>query len=327
MRRTLGIILTGLGAFLVVAGLLVRFYAYPTLAVAPIDQDSVTRLSATDATVFSIDELAEITTDLSIAATTRGNVEAAEKQGDGVVVWVGTTTVRTSDGSIISQDASSTALDAHTAEAVDCCNNFVESNAGDRVPIKRSGLVYKFPFNTQKQTYNFFDDSAGKAFPAKYKGEKTIEGVKTYVFVQEIPRQVIGEREVPASILGEKGEDAVFAEQYYMNTRTMYVEPNTGAFIQRVEEQYQTLAFEGEDRVVATEATVSFTPEQVKEFADQIGSQGPLLGLVRNVIPWVMLLLGVILVGLGIFLRRGAERKAAAHEGAAKHERGAKATV
>ncbi len=52
MRRLLGPILIGLGMFLVAAAALIRFYAYPTLAVAPIDQNSVTLLSAEDATIF-----------------------------------------------------------------------------------------------------------------------------------------------------------------------------------------------------------------------------------------------------------------------------------
>ena len=46
MRRLLGPILVGIGAFLVVTGLLARFYAYPALAVAPMDQNSVTSLEA-----------------------------------------------------------------------------------------------------------------------------------------------------------------------------------------------------------------------------------------------------------------------------------------
>ena len=52
MRRILGPLLFGLGVFLLVGGLLLRFYAYPRVAVAPIDQNSVTKLEATGATLF-----------------------------------------------------------------------------------------------------------------------------------------------------------------------------------------------------------------------------------------------------------------------------------
>lgn len=313
MRRNIGTILTALGAFLVVTGLLVRFYAYPNVAVGQLQaQDTVTRLEAKDATVFSIAELKPVTTNLSVAATTRSDPAAANKEGGRTVVWAGTTTVQMSDGTIVSQDASSTAFDGLTAEAKNCCGNFVEANEGERVPVKRSGLVYKFPFNTQKKTYQFFDDSAGRSYPAKFVGEQTIKGVKTYKFVQEIPRQQIGEREVPASILGEPGDDPVMAGQYYKNTRTFFVEPNTGAFINRIEEQYQTLTWQGEDRVIATDATVQFTPAQIDKFVDQLG-QGAVLGLVRNVIPWVMLALGLALAALGVMMtrRRGGAKAAA----------------
>ena len=72
MRRIAGPLLFGLGAFLLVAGLLLRFYAYPKLATAPIDQNSVTRLEATGATLFDSSTLKEIQTDLSIQSRTVG---------------------------------------------------------------------------------------------------------------------------------------------------------------------------------------------------------------------------------------------------------------
>ena len=43
MRRLLGPILVGVGAFLVVTGLLARFYAYPALAVAPAGVAAISR--------------------------------------------------------------------------------------------------------------------------------------------------------------------------------------------------------------------------------------------------------------------------------------------
>ena len=53
MRRILGPLLVGVGCFLIVAALLVRFYAYPKLAVAPVNQNSVTKLQAEGATFFN----------------------------------------------------------------------------------------------------------------------------------------------------------------------------------------------------------------------------------------------------------------------------------
>src|SRR3712207_51773 len=132
MRRVISSLLVGLGGFLLVMSLVVKFYTYPTLAVAPIDQDSVTALSAEDAVVFETDPtvLTEIVTDLEVESTTRSDVEDSEKatedQGKEVRVWAGTQTVRCDDGVVRSQSADLTAFDANTSEAINCCDAFVE---------------------------------------------------------------------------------------------------------------------------------------------------------------------------------------------------------
>ena len=59
MRRILGPLLVGVGCFLIVAALMVRFYAYPKLAVAPVNQNSVTKLQAEGATFFNTGTLTE----------------------------------------------------------------------------------------------------------------------------------------------------------------------------------------------------------------------------------------------------------------------------
>ena len=65
MRGRLGPILVGIGGFLLVTAVLCRVWGYPELAVAPIDQDSVTTLGATGATVFDTGTLHGAQTDLT----------------------------------------------------------------------------------------------------------------------------------------------------------------------------------------------------------------------------------------------------------------------
>ncbi|MSZ76713.1 MAG: DUF3068 domain-containing protein, partial [Actinobacteria bacterium] len=93
--RVISPALIGLGAFLVVAGVLVRLYAYPALAAVPTNYDSFTTLEATDATIFNTDPevLAPETTDLAITShTVAGHYPDAP---EGVVVWANSVTVRT----------------------------------------------------------------------------------------------------------------------------------------------------------------------------------------------------------------------------------------
>ena len=117
---------------MLVAGLLLKFYAYPRVAVAPIDQNSVTRLQATGAEIFDTSTLEPLTTDLSVQSRTVGDVKASEDRGENVRVWVNTTSIRSDDGTVRSRSTERTAFDATPAEAVNCCGAFDEATEGER---------------------------------------------------------------------------------------------------------------------------------------------------------------------------------------------------
>jgi len=309
MRRFAAPVLIGLGTFLIVGALLLKFYAYPRIAVVPEDQNSVTELSATGATVFDVSSLEQITTDLSIKATTRGDVKAAEKAPDGAVVWVGTQTVKKSDGGIISQSSDITAMDGTTAEAVNCCGVAVDVVNGVGTPVVRKGLVFKFPFNTQKKDYQVWDDTLLGTATAKYVGEEEIQGMKVYKFTTDIPETVVGTREVPASVLGIEGT-VVNADETYQVQRQVFVEPTIGAIIDRIDDQRATLTY-GDAELVTTEAEISYTDAQVKSNVDDYESKAVLLSGVRTTYPLIAGLLGLLALAAGVLLGRGSTRRKA----------------
>jgi len=309
MRRYVAPVLIGLGVFLIVGSLLLRFYAYPRLAVVPKDQNSETSLSATGATIFDVTTLQQITTDLAITATTRGDVAAAENAPDGTVVWVGTQTVKKSDGGIVSQSTDITAMDETTAEAVNCCGSSVDVVNGVGTPIERQGLVFKFPFNTQQQDYLVWDDNLGDAATAKFAGEDEIEGLKVYTFTMDIPETVVGSREVPASVLGLEGNDIVDADVTYAVQRTYYVEPNVGAIVDRVDDQRATLQYDDAE-LVTTEGEISYTDAEVSEGVEEYKTKAALLGGAHSTYALIGGLLGLIALGVGLMLGRGARRRA-----------------
>lgn len=306
MRRFAGPVLVGLGAFLLVAAVLLRFYAYPQLAIAPIDRDSVTQLEATDATLFDTSLLQEITTDLEVRTTTRGDVEASKEAGDNTRVWTGTTTI-TANGIVRSQSAERAAFDGVSGEAVNCCGSFSETTEGEREEITRKGLIYKFPFRTEKKDYDFWDGTLRDTVKAEYQKEDSIQGLDVLVFTASIPATVVGTREVPGSVVGLE-DAAVDADIVYANERTFYVDPVTGGIVDRTETQKSTLAIDGEDKVTTTEATLSYTDAQVKENVDDLGSQASQLSLLRGTLPIIALLLGLISLAAGLFLVRRARQ-------------------
>jgi hypothetical protein len=304
MRRLLGPLLFGLGAFLLVAGLLIRFYAYPHVALAPIDQNSVTKLEAKGAEIFDTTTLQPITTDLSVQSRTVGDVKASKARGGNVRVWVGTTSIRSDDGTVRSRSTERTAFDAVSAKAVNCCGAFDESTEGDRKSVKRSGLVFKWPFNTEKKSYQVWDGTLGATATAKFVRESSVRGLKTYEFKLTVPRTKVGTQEVPASVVGEPGTGNVEADSMYSTTNDYQIEPLTGAIVTQSLASDNTLAIDGEDRVTTTKANLVYTPATVDSYVKDFKSKAALLKLVQTTGPIITVVLGLILLALGVLLGR-----------------------
>src|SRR5690606_10499929 len=130
MRGKATQILLGVGIFMLVTAGLLRFYAYDQLAVAPIDQNSINTLVGPDANVFDTGSLENITTNLTTTAKTVGLVKATEKAPDDVVVWETTTSTKSDDGVVRSRSVERIAFNAHTGEAVNCCDEYQSDTEG-----------------------------------------------------------------------------------------------------------------------------------------------------------------------------------------------------
>lgn len=308
MRSKMASVAVGLGVFMLVAAALVRFYAYPTLAVVPPDHESVTELESTGAKVFNSDPtvLETETTDLEISSNTVA--DSGADAPDGVVVWVNSATVKRADGTVFQQTRERAAFDGTDAAGVECasCDTWVEVAAGEREPTTFEGLVYKFPFDTQKKDYPVWDGTTGEAVDATFEGEEEIDGLTVYKFVQSVGEQVVDTREVPGSVF-DVDDASVQAEMWYSMTRTFYIEPVTGAPVNRVEDRVQELRYDGAV-VPAFTGTVQYTQAQVEELVDEAGSNATLLGGMKVLFPLLLLAVGLALLLGGLFLSRGAQR-------------------
>lgn len=302
MKRKLGPILVGVGAFLLVVAVLVRAYAYPTLATAPYDPDSQTVLTADEATVFDTGTLSEVQTSLRTEVKTVGDQEAAEEEGGDARVYTSASSTRDAEGNIRSRSIDRVAFDGYTAEAINCCGEYYESVEGEREEVEHEGLTVKFPFNTQKESYPFWDSSLLEAVDIEYQGTEDVSGIETYKFQHTIEPTEIATLELPVSVLGGEGDETVEAQRMYSNVRTLWVEPETGVVIDRQEEQSSTLRYDGEDRVTVTEAVVSYTDETIQAQIDQVETKGPLLSAARTWLPWTLGILGLLLLVAGVVL-------------------------
>ena len=320
MRRILSPVLIGLGTFLIVVGVLVKAYAVPTLAVVPTNYDSTTYLEAKGATIFNSDPdvLAPETVDLDISShTVAGDYPEAP---DGVVVWANNVTTTPTGWDVpFQQSRELTPFDEFTGAASDYDVGFeeIENDEGEieQVDVTREGQVYKFPFGTEKKDYQQWDSELGEATTAKYVGEEKLQGTTVYKFVQTIEPTVIDTVDVPGAVFGVD-EPSVSADMIYAMTRTLYVEPTTGAPLNRVEDRNQVLSYDGTD-VPAFVGTVQYTEKSQGDSLDKVQTRATLLRLADWVFPIGFVLLGLLCIAGGLLLRR--RQVVQTHEAESKH--------
>ncbi|MEV6287007.1 DUF3068 domain-containing protein [Kribbella sp. NPDC051770] len=343
-------VLLALGIFFVGVAVMAKFYAYPTLAVAPPDQVAhTTSKTVEDGTVFVVATQQETQLPLTSTRTVRGDVVAAEKIGKALkrdVVVFDTAVVtdddpayefpseddaKRDDKAPLSFVQERVVLDAHTGEAIrwnpdratDNSGEYITTTLkaedrkrpGDEVFKGHEGLVLKFPFGTEKKTYKFWDSTLRQAFPIEFKGETELLGLKVYKFVQEVPRSQVPQvtpLKVPGALVGEKGRPSVEVQRMYQNTRTLWIEPVTGAIIKGEEKQLATIDYNGEAKITATDATIGYDDATVKKNVEGATVDGRSEGgyaekasqlhLIGFWVPLLSLILGLLLLGLAVFL-------------------------
>lgn len=330
MRRVLGVLATVLGVLLLGLGILAKPVLYEGLAIIPLDQDSTSvsegsNMSALYAHEENGKSVFEPLQGVNIRSTREvlgipGKPEAAGV-ADTDAFWQ--TTVQSSaeiDGAWtdLSYSNAGVSLNRVTAEATNCCGDF--ESAGDLddpakvVDVEHEGLYFKFPFDVQKQTYQWWDGDLDKALDIEYVREEEVYGTNTYVFQQVIPKQEVTTREVPKAVFGDSADGNATATVMYGNTRTLYIEPVTGAVVNGVEEQDKSLVADGYPEVATTQGTIGNNEETVRDNAETWGSKSALLGFIKGPLTWIGIIGGLVLTGLGLWLILGARTDRAREE-------------
>ncbi len=335
MRRITSSVLIGLGAFLIMAAVLVKFYAYPNLAVVPSSYESTTTLEAKGATIFDAGVLAPVQSDLAISSYTYTNPEADPNSG--YTAWVSATSILRSDVAGATCDPTvdpalpgcfqqstdrsgfdnSTGVAASAEECGDCPSSYDKSVIeGDEyvaqsVDITREGQLYKAPFDTQKKDMLWWDGSIAEATTMEYVGEEDVEGLTTLKFVQTIEPTNIGTQDLPGKVFGLP-DATLTADVVYAMTRTLWIAPATGSPVKRSELRNQVFSYEGQT-VPAFVGTVAYTDDVVTELVADAKSKTFLLNGMQALFPILMLLLGLASIAGGLLLRRGGGDKVTKH--------------
>jgi hypothetical protein len=330
--------LMGLGAALLIAALLLSTYTKGKIAKIPLDMDA-TLISDGTGTAFDPASLAGerfvVDRDVPVALQQQVSVEAPSN-ADVVTLQVGSTLRRTDkqqDTGLLLAMVDTVTLNRTTAMAVSS-----ESNPGGAVQKPRSiedekpptnialpheGLAYRFPFDTEKKTYPFFDPIAQKAFDANYDGEEDVNGLTTYRFTQNVGYDADGKLVEPvkysslyendedsqvtarAAIWGVPGEpdQPITMSRFYAAQRTFWVDPVSGTIVKTEEHGYQYYAREAlrpevtfvDYTVTSDEETVESQVASARDERDRVALWGRILPITFTAMGLVTLVGGALL--------------------------------
>jgi len=313
MLRLVALTIMGLGAALLTAALLLTTYTAGKIQKIPLDIDKTLVSSGTgtaldpaslSATRFVIDKDVPLVSQQAVTVETPANAQV-------VTFQVGTTVRRTDrqqDNGLLLAMVDTVTLDRRTAEAVSDDERpggsvqkprtFDDDKPSTNIALPHEGLAYRFPFNTEKKSYPFFDAIAQKPFDANYDGEDDVNGLTTYRFTQNVGYDADGKLVEPikyASLYdrNEEGEVTARAElwglpgdpyepitmtRFYAAQRTFWVDPVSGVIVKAEEHANHYYARDplrpemalADYKVTSTEQTVESQVAAARDERDRV---------------------------------------------------------
>jgi hypothetical protein len=285
VRTKIGVVLTFIGGFLLMFGILAQTYGASRLEKTPLDVDSTTHLSG-EATLNGPE--GEETFPVNVTSITLAD---SEKSDDDVIVFENSSCVVRDeddpDDCVSNDDPQERLLTASTDTFSTDRETGLAVNDSKYLPPSaepHEGLVNKFPFGTEKKTYPYWSRSVGDTVDAVYDREDDLDGLDTYVFTVEI-------EEAPIEIA--EGVDGLYNE-----STEIWVEPVTGAIV----DQVTSLSRTTEDGELVLSLDYSFTDDEVDESVDDAKGNAGRLNLLTDTVPLIGYVVGIPLIVIGLVL-------------------------
>lgn len=298
MRRVAGLVLSALGTFLIVLALLTRFVIAGDAVKFPLNENSVSKLTASNASYFSPSLVTELTgASLEDTTTTQGDNAAGTSS---TAVWNQFSYVYDRTNlTTVNYSTQRLAFDRTSGLLQNCCGTAIGTDTSAKV----SGLGYVWPINAQKKTYQVFNTTLMKTVPATYAGTATVNGEQTYKYVQNVLPTQTGTQAVPGSLVGQAGSGSVTLPEYYAGTTTDYVDPITGAPVKVITSQHVYLQnSSGAEVLSLINATLTSTPDSIASAVNSAKHYDGEINLVEVILPIVLGLVGVLLLAMGLIL-------------------------
>jgi Porin PorA len=328
----------GLGAALLIAALLLSTYTSSRITKIPLDIDATlvsdgTATQALDSASLSGDHFV-INQNVPLVSQQQVTVESPAN-ADVVTLQVGNSVRRTDKqkdtGLLLAivdtvtlnrKTAMAVSDDTHTGGSVQKPRTFNDENPPTAIPLRHSGLSYRFPFHTEKKTYPYFDPIAQKAFDVNYQGQEDVNGLTTYRFTQNIGYNADGKLVAPvtypslyagdedgkvtasAAMWGLPGDPAeqITMTRYYAAQRTFWVDPVSGTIVKEVEHANHYFSRDAlKPEVTLIDYKVTSTADTIESQVNSARDERDRLSLWSRVLPITFIAVGLIaLVGGGL---------------------------
>ena len=334
----------GLGAALLIAALLLSTYTIGKIAKIPLNIDT-TLVSDGTGDAFDPASLNSqrfvVDKDVPLVMQQQISVESPSN-ADVVTLQVGSTLRRSDqqqDNGLLLAMVDTVTLDRKTALAVSSESNpggavqkpraIEDENPPTNIALPHEGLAYRFPFDTEKKTYPFFDPIAQKAFDANYSGEEDVNGLTAFKFTQNVGYDADGKLVEPvkyaslydddadaqvtarAALWGLEGdpEEPITMTRYYAAQRTFWVDPVSGTIVKQSDRAYHYYAREAlKPELTFADYTLTTNEESVESQVAAAQDERDRVALWGRILPITFTALGIIaLVGgalLGSFSLR-----------------------
>jgi hypothetical protein len=301
MRRNIGLVLAGLGAFLIVLAVVLPTWIVGQVVKFPLNEYQSATLAASDASYFSAKSLTEKTgVNLQATYTIKGDGKAGTSS---TAVWDEYSYVYDmTNHYAVQQMARRFAFDRKTGQLTMCCGANVNGDSS----VQQRGLVgYVFPFGTKKQTYQVFDITLNKPVPFPYAGTADVRGITTYKFTEDVAPTQVATQTVPGSLVGMSAASVTLPEFYEIHL-TYYVDPVTGALVNVQEHQTMSLhnPSTGAQALLLFDANLKVTPSALSTIVKLDTDGRSKLTLLKVILPLALGIVGIIALVTGLILSR-----------------------
>jgi len=218
--------------------------------------------------------------------------------------------------------------DTHAGGSIQRPRAFNDESPPTTTPLRHTGLSYRFPFHTERKSYQYFDPIAQKAFEAGFDRQEDVNGLTTYRFTQNIgynsEGKLVAPVEYPSLLAGREDarittsakmwgvpgdpDEQITMTRYYAVQRTMWVDPVTGTIVKQTEHANHYYARDkfkpeltlADYRVTSTDDTVESQVNAARDERDRLALWSRVLPITFTAIGLIALIGGAALASFSL---------------------------